>query len=85
MSKDNGSKPRPWSILAWPVWWVIGWFAEKFYRRLELSIDLEDDEPVFSERELQLLENGWTYTGDIYGQKVFTKKLPADYYMREHG
>ena len=47
MSKYNGSKPFPWSILAWPLLWVIGWVADRLYKNLELDIVWDDyDEPV---------------------------------------
>ena len=46
MSKDNGRKPFPLIILAWPLLWLIGWAADKIYKNLELNIVWDDyDEP----------------------------------------
>ena len=44
MSKDNGSKPFPWMILAWPLLWVIGWLADKLYDNLLTDIEFDEDE-----------------------------------------
>lgn len=47
MSKDNGSKPWPLAILAWPFLWLTGWLADRLYRNLDLDISWDDyDEPV---------------------------------------
>ena len=56
MSKSEHSKhytvfgierPFPWTILAWPLLWLIGWAADKIYKNLELNIVWDDyDEPA---------------------------------------
>lgn len=59
MSKDNGSKPFPWSILAWPVMWVFGWIAEKVHERLFIDFDLSEpwddyDEPRYVDNRVEV-------------------------------